>query len=85
MYRKRKKRNKGSPHSKIRLHDLRRTFVSIANSVKIPHYTIKKLVNYSSGGDVTASVYNVMDIEDLREPMQQITNEFKKLMQVEVR
>ena len=24
-----------------------------------------------------------MDIDDLREPMQQITNEFKKLMQME--
>ena len=64
----------------IRLHDLRRTFVSIANSIKIPHYTIKKLVNHSAGGDVTASVYNVMDVDDLREPMQQISDEFRKLM-----
>jgi len=67
----------------VRLHDLRRTFVSIANNTKIPYYTIKKLVNHSSSGDVTASVYNIMDIEDLRKPMQQITDEFKKLMEVE--
>jgi integrase len=65
----------------IRLHDLRRTFVSVANGIKIPHYTIKKLVNHSSGGDVTASVYNVMDVDDLREPMQAITDEFKKVME----
>lgn len=64
----------------IRLHDLRRTFVSVANSIRIPYYTIKRLVNHSSGGDVTASVYNVMDVDDLREPMQAITDEFKKLM-----
>ena len=64
----------------IRLHDLRRTFVSVANSIRIPSYTIKKLVNHSSGGDVTAMVYNVMDVDDLREPMQAITEEFKKTM-----
>lgn len=64
----------------IRLHDLRRTFVSIANSIRIPSYTIKKLVNHSSGGDVTASVYNVMDVDDLREPMQAITDAINKLM-----
>lgn len=51
----------------IRLHDLRRTFVSVANGTGIPYYTIKRLVNHSSGGDVTASVYNVMDVDDLRE------------------
>ena len=64
----------------IRLHDLRRTFVSTANSIRIPSYTIKKLVNHSSGGDVTASVYNVMDVDDLREPMQAITDEFKRII-----
>lgn len=65
----------------IRFHDLRRTFVSVANSVKISPYTIKKLVNHSVGGDVTAAVYNVMDVDDLREPMQQIADQYKKLME----
>ena len=64
----------------IRLHDLRRTFVSVANSIRIPSYTIKKLVNHSAGGDVTAAVYNVMDVEDLREPMQAISDEFNKVI-----
>lgn len=64
----------------IRLHDLRRTFVSMANSIRIPSYTIKKLVNHSSGGDVTAAVYNVMDVEDLREPMQAIADEIIKMI-----
>jgi integrase len=67
----------------IRFHDLRRTFVSTANSIKISPYTIKKLVNHSVGNDVTAAVYNVMDVDDLREPMQQIADHFKKLMEVQ--
>ncbi len=67
----------------LRLHDLRRTFVSVATSIKISPYTIKKLVNHSVSGDVTAAVYNVMDVEDLREPMHQITNQLKTLMEID--
>lgn len=53
------------------LHDLRRTFISIAESLDIPAYALKKLVNHSTGGDVTAG-YIVMDVERLRAPMQTI-------------
>lgn len=67
----------------INLHDLRRTFATIANMAKIPECTIKKLVNHSTAGSVTASVYIVMDVDALREPMQEITNAFKELMQIE--
>ncbi len=55
------------------LHDLRRTFISIAESLDIPYYALKKLANHKMGGDVTAG-YIVHDAERLRKPMQMITD-----------
>lgn len=55
------------------LHDLRRTFITIADGLGIGAYTIKKLVNHKSAGDVTAG-YFVADVERLRQPMQEITD-----------
>lgn len=55
------------------LHDLRRTFITIADSLDIPAYAIKRLVNHKMRGDVTAG-YIVSDVERLRRPMQQITD-----------
>jgi len=54
------------------LHDLRRTFITVAESLDIPVYAIKQLVNHRMPNDVTAG-YVVMDAERLREPMQRIT------------
>jgi len=42
-------------------HALRRTFVSVAESIEVGPYTIKRLVNHKSGGDVTEAHY--VDIE----------------------
>ena len=53
-------------------HDLRRTFATIAESLDIPAYALKRLLNHSIP-DVTAG-YIVADIERLRKPMQQITD-----------
>ena len=64
-------RNKSGVYFTI--HDLRRTFISIAESLDISAYAVKKLVNHSTGGDVTAG-YVIMDVERLRKPMQQITD-----------
>jgi len=55
------------------LHDLRRTFITIAESLDIPVYAIKRLVNHKMNQDVTAG-YVVMDVERLRTPMQKITD-----------
>lgn len=58
----------------FRCHDLRRTFASIASTHlerSMSAYTLKRLLNHSSGGDVTAG-YVQVGVEDLREPMQQI-------------
>jgi integrase len=53
-------------------HDLRRTFLTIAEGLDIPAYALKRLVNHKSKGDVTAG-YIVPDVERLREPMQRIS------------
>ena len=56
------------------IHDLRRTYITIAESLDISQYALKALVNHKlSGSDVTAG-YIMMSVERLREPMQRITN-----------
>lgn len=60
------------------LHDLRRTFITIAESLDIPAYALKRLLNHTMTQDVTAG-YIVMDVERLRIPMQKITDHILKL------
>ncbi|MBV1904594.1 MAG: tyrosine-type recombinase/integrase [Pseudomonadales bacterium] len=60
------------------LHDLRRTFITVAESLDISMYAVKRLVNHSSSGDVTAG-YVVWDPERLRAPMQRITDHILNL------
>jgi len=55
------------------IHDLRRTFATIAESLDIPAYALKRLLNHANGADVTAG-YIVASTERLREPMQKITD-----------
>lgn len=55
------------------LHDLRRTFITVAESLDIPYYAIKRLVNHKMTSDVTAG-YIVTNVDRLREPMQRITD-----------
>lgn len=50
------------------LHDLRRTFITIAESLDISHYALKRMLNHKISGDVTAG-YIVSDIERLRAPV----------------
>ncbi len=52
-------------------HDLRRTFITIAESLDISSYALKRLVNHSQGRDVTTG-YIVMNVDRLREPMQKV-------------
>jgi integrase len=54
-------------------HDLRRTFITIAESLDISAYALKRLANHKMTNDVTAG-YIIGDAERLREPMQRITN-----------
>lgn len=55
------------------IHDLRRTFITVAESLDIPAYALKRLLNHKMNNDVTAG-YIVTDVERLRKPMQLITD-----------
>jgi len=59
------------------LHDLRRTFITVAESLDISPYAIKRLVNHKMKDDVTAG-YIISDVERLRKPMQRITDSLVK-------
>ncbi len=60
------------------LHDLRRTFLTVAERLALSYVVLKKLANHSGRNDTTFG-YVVVDVERLREPMQRITNEFVAL------
>jgi integrase len=52
-------------------HDLRRTFTTVAESLDLSRYAVKRLLNHRCDGDVTEG-YVVHDVERLREPMQRV-------------
>jgi len=58
------------------LHTLRRTFETIAARLDINYYALKKLLNHSVKADITGG-YVVLDVENLREPMQKIADHIK--------
>lgn len=60
------------------LHDLRRTFVTVAESLDIPHYALKRLLNHRTDGDVTGG-YIVMDVERLRRPVERVAERILEL------
>ncbi|MBC3767451.1 tyrosine-type recombinase/integrase [Neptunicella marina] len=54
------------------LHDLRRTFCSVAETIGVGTYTLKRLLNHkTSRSDVTAG-YTVLTAEELREPANRV-------------
>lgn len=61
------------------LHDLRRTFITVAESLDVSAYAVKRLVNHKISNDVTAG-YIVTDVERLRAPMQKVTDYLLKCM-----
>lgn len=56
------------------MHDLRRTFGTIAGRLDIGYYKHKMLMNHSVQNDVTGAHYVELNVEDLREPMTKICN-----------
>lgn len=54
------------------LHDLRRTFITTAESLDISVWAVKRLANHKQT-DVTGQHYIVHDIDRLREPMERIS------------
>jgi len=64
---------------KFCLHDLRRTFITIAESLDIPYAALKRLLNHSDGNDVTGG-YLQITTDRLREPMERISTKLLELM-----
>jgi integrase len=56
------------------IHDLRRTYVTVAESLDISHYALKALVNHKANGSDVTSGYIQLSVDRLREPMQRITD-----------
>ena len=59
-------------------HDLRRTFLTVAESCDISVYALKALVNHSIGSGVTEGYIN-MTVDRLREPAQRVCDKLKAL------
>jgi len=62
------------------LHDLRRTFITIAESLDVPAYALKRLLNHKDVNDVTAG-YIISDVRRLIEPMEQVSQYMLKHIQ----
>lgn len=63
------------------LHDLRRTFITIAESLDVPYYALKRLLNHRANGDVTGG-YIVINAERLRAPVEQVAQKILELANV---
>ncbi|CDZ77221.1 Putative prophage CPS-53 integrase [Legionella massiliensis] len=61
------------------VHDLRRTFATTAESLDLPAYALKRLLNHKMTNDVTAG-YIMRDVERLRVPMQRIADHLNQQM-----
>ncbi|WP_394693240.1 tyrosine-type recombinase/integrase [Hyphobacterium sp.] len=61
------------------MHDLRRTFITIAEGLDIPAFALKRLLNHRIDTDVTGG-YIVMDAERLREPAQRVADRIMELV-----
>jgi integrase len=66
---------------KVSAHDLRRTFMTAAESTEMSVLALKALVNHSLGKSVTEG-YVMMTVERLREPAQKVADRLKALCQV---
>lgn len=63
------------------LHDLRRTFITIAESLDVPYYALKRLLNHRANSDVTGG-YIVVNAERLRAPVEQVAARILELANV---
>ncbi len=63
-------------------HDLRRTFLTTAESLAVPPYALKRLVNHSISSDMTGQ-YLVFDIERLRAHMCRISDALLQKLEID--
>lgn len=69
------------PGISFMLHDLRRTFITTAESLDISYAALKRLLNHSDGNDVTGG-YLQITTDRLREPMEKISTKLIELMRI---
>jgi integrase len=62
------------------VHDLRRTFITVAESLDISKTAIQALVNHSGAGVDVTDGYVIMDESRLREPMEKIAQKMMGYM-----
>ena len=62
----------------VSAHDLRRTFVTVAEGVNISPLALRALVNHSLGSGVTEG-YVQMSVDRLREPAQRVADRLREL------
>ena len=63
--------------TRFTLHDLRRTYATVLDTMDLSRTTIKRLLNHRSGYDVTDG-YIVTDVERLRQPVQAVADFLKQ-------
>ncbi|MCH9845244.1 MAG: integrase family protein [Alphaproteobacteria bacterium] len=73
-------KNNGQAY-KFMLHDLRRTFITMADRVGVSTHRIKLLVNHSTANDVTSGYIHI-ELEQLREASQKITDALKEKLDI---
>jgi integrase len=66
---------------KVSPHDLRRTFLTVADRLDISPLAIKALANHALPRDVTSG-YVIMNVERLRSPAQRIADKLKELCDI---
>ena len=66
---------------KFTTHDLRRTFITIAESLDVPYYALKRMLNHRTDSDVTGG-YIVIDVERLRGSVEQVAQNILELADV---
>lgn len=64
------------------MHDLRRTFATVGESLDIPSYSLKRLLNHRADTDVTGG-YIIFNAERLRAPMKRIAARILELVNAE--
>jgi integrase len=67
------------PGISFTLHDLRRTFITVAESIDISYAALKRLLNHADGNDVTGG-YLQITTDRLRDPMERISLKLMELM-----
>ena len=62
----------------ISLHDMRRTFITITESLDIPAYALKRLLNHREDSDATGG-YIVMGVDRLPAPVKRVAERIPEL------